>query len=126
MSIGDNIKRIRKEKGIKAKDLAKNVGVSQSMVSQWENGKREPVKFETVERIAKALNVNVYELYPAAIFDEFPDMSINEIGKHFYKLNENGKKEAVKRVYELTLIKEYTDPFIDMTENGRIKIKDTD
>lgn len=123
MSIGENIKRIRKEKGITQKALAEKMHVDPSMISQWENTK-DPAKYETLQRIAGALGVSVYDLYPAGVFDEFSDVALNEICKHFYKLNDDGKKEAVKRIYELTLIKKYTDQFWEVDENGRIKIKD--
>lgn len=123
MSIGENIKRIRKEKGITQKALAEKMHVDPSMISQWETT-REPAKLETIEKIAAALRVNPYELYPASTYDELEDAALNEISKHFHKLNEDGKKEAVKRVYELTLINKYTKPFWEVTEDGRIKIKD--
>lgn len=42
MEVGENIKRIRKEKGFKQKDLAEALRVSDVMISQWENGSRNP------------------------------------------------------------------------------------
>ena len=122
MSIGNNIKTIRQSKGIKAKELANKIGVSASMLSQWENDKKPPVKFETVEKIAAALGVTVYDIYPLEVY-EFEDIANNELLKNFYKLNENGKKEAIKRVYELTQIDEYTQPPWEIDKDGRIKVR---
>lgn len=42
MNIGENIKRIRKEKGMKQSDIARDMQISQSYISQVENGKTIP------------------------------------------------------------------------------------
>lgn len=57
MTIGDQIKKIRLEKGLSQKELGKKLGVSQQMIGQWETDKSNP-KRETIEKIANALNVS--------------------------------------------------------------------
>ena len=57
MTVGERIKQIRKEKGLTQGDLAKRLGVSQAMITQYENHQREPKKFDTVKKIAAALEV---------------------------------------------------------------------
>ena len=42
MDIHQTIKVLRKRLGLKQKDLARAVGVSQGMVSQWETGRSAP------------------------------------------------------------------------------------
>lgn len=42
MNIGENIKKIRKEKGLQQKEVAAKVGSDQSNYNKMENGKREP------------------------------------------------------------------------------------
>jgi len=42
MSIGENIKRIRKEKGVLQKEAAATVGLNGSNYNRMENGHREP------------------------------------------------------------------------------------
>ena len=42
MSIGENIKRIRKDKGVLQKEAAAAVGLNQSNYNRMENGHREP------------------------------------------------------------------------------------
>ena len=42
MNIGENIKKIRKEKGLPQKEVAAKVGSDQSNYNKMENGKREP------------------------------------------------------------------------------------
>jgi transcriptional regulator with XRE-family HTH domain len=38
----DNLKMLRKEKGIGQAKLAKDIGVSNGIISLWENGIKEP------------------------------------------------------------------------------------
>ena len=63
MEIHENIKRIRKEKNIPQKELAKRLNISPQNLAQYENGKRRP-KIKTLNRIADALGVKPYELSP--------------------------------------------------------------
>ena len=61
MSIGDNIKKIRKEKGYTQEQLAKKLGVSQQNLAQYENNKRNP-KMETLQKIANSLDTHILVL----------------------------------------------------------------
>lgn len=61
MSVGKNIKRIRKQKGFTQKELAEKLGVSQQNLAQYEGDKRNP-KLETIIKIADGLNVSIDEL----------------------------------------------------------------
>lgn len=63
MTVGENIKRIRKEKHLSQRELGEQLGISQQMVGQYENNPTPP-KLETVRKIAKVLNVSVSELDP--------------------------------------------------------------
>lgn len=60
MTIGENIKKIRKEKGLTQKELAKLLNVSEPMVSQYES--KETLKLETIKKIAAALGISFSEL----------------------------------------------------------------
>lgn len=57
-----NILRIRKGKGWSQKDLCEKTGLTQGQLSAFENG-RIPPNIKTIERIALALDVPVYELF---------------------------------------------------------------
>lgn len=61
MTAGKRIKKIRQEKGLSQKELGKKLGVSQQMIGQWEAAKANP-QMDTLEKIANALNVPLYEL----------------------------------------------------------------
>lgn len=58
MSLGDRIREIREDQGLKQSDLAGRVGTSQSTISQLEKGKQNP-SYRTLQKIADALDVSV-------------------------------------------------------------------
>ncbi len=60
-NIGENIKRIRKEKGYFQKQLAEKLGTTPQNLAQYENGKRIP-KIETLIKIAEALDCEVSDI----------------------------------------------------------------
>ncbi len=70
MTVGENIKRIRKEKGMTQKALGKlcNPSVSESTIRKYELGLLNP-KLETIRKIAKALNVDIWEIIEFNSFD---------------------------------------------------------
>lgn len=140
MNIGENIKRIRKLRGLTQKELGEKLGgISQQQVGQWENNDKNP-RIETIEKIANALHVNVSVLLGYSdlkeimteenrtylcnkrdneIFNDFfkfkfmemLDMTEDktELLYNYNKLNENGKKEAQKRIEELTELLRYIE-----------------
>lgn len=62
MTVGENIKQIRKQKGLTQKSLGELLSVSEGMIRQYELGIRKP-KIETIEKIASALGVSIFTLY---------------------------------------------------------------
>lgn len=63
MSIfGDNIKRLRKNKGLKQQEIAELLGVKQNTYSDWENGKTDP-SFENLVKLADLLDVSLDWLF---------------------------------------------------------------
>ena len=64
MSVADNIARMRNEKGMSQKQLADNVGISQSMLAQIERGSKLP-NVILANDIAKALNSSITEIVGA-------------------------------------------------------------
>lgn len=61
MTIGENIRRIRKERGLTLKQLGDAVGVSEAYIRAYESGRRNP-KQQSLETLATALHVNVESL----------------------------------------------------------------
>lgn len=61
LTIGDRIRALRKEKGLTQQELAQKLGVSASMVGQYETNVRKP-KLETLEKFASSLGVSITEI----------------------------------------------------------------
>ena len=57
-TIGERIKKARKEAKLTQRQLGEKLGVSDVMVSHYEHGDRKP-KIETVKKFANALGVSV-------------------------------------------------------------------
>lgn len=62
MTIGSNIKKYRKLKGLTQEELANKIMMSKVAIQKYETGKREPRNL-TVSDIAKALDISVVDLY---------------------------------------------------------------
>lgn len=59
-----NMKIARIKKGLRQADLARQVGMSPSTINRLEVGKQDvkQLKFESIEKIAKVLDITVREL----------------------------------------------------------------
>lgn len=64
-SLGDRLARLRKERGYTQVELAKIVGIKQTIVSDYERERIRP-HIEMAARLAKALEVSVDELVGAS------------------------------------------------------------
>lgn len=130
MSIGENIRRIRKDKKLTQKELGEKLeGISQQQIGQWENGIKIP-KLETIQKIATALEIPMFDLINMDEYNNLIDTKVEEqiqnniksgkvhlvtedekeLTANYLKLNTTGKTEARKRVHELTEIPRYTKP----------------
>ena len=133
MTTGENIKKARKKAGLTQKELGEKLDVGAATVSAFEKDKTN-IKHSTLEKIAKALDVNVFDLYDEPIksimkeeadkyarvyrvaIDPFKkamqsltpqDSRKITLDTYYDSLNEAGQVEAVKRVEELTYIPKY-------------------
>lgn len=82
MTVGERIKKIRLEKGLTQKQVADSCGMADSAIRKYESGQITP-KFETIQRIALALEVNPGELMGLIDYGDNiwgpPDMSQGEL-----------------------------------------------
>lgn len=62
-TIGERIREVRNERGLTQKALGEKAGIAEPTIRRYELGKLNP-KVDTVKKIAAALNVPWYELYP--------------------------------------------------------------
>jgi transcriptional regulator with XRE-family HTH domain len=61
--VGQEIRRVREERGLNQAQLAVVVGTGPAAISRIENGRQSP-NTETLERIARALGVEAGDLFP--------------------------------------------------------------
>ncbi len=117
---GNNIRRARKAKGLTQKKLGELSGINEVQIRQYELGRANP-KIETLEKIADALECspetlrhekfkmpqNLTRSSAQYVFGDLEESTAIGILADLKKLNDNGKKEAEKRVEELTRLEEY-------------------
>ncbi len=90
--LGKKIKLIRKERKLTQEQLAELVDIGTPNISYIENGKFAPSN-ETLQKIAKALDVSPSELYN---FDEFKN--VNDIKKELFDALDKDDK-VLKVIY---------------------------
>ena len=61
--IGENIRRIRKEKGMSQEELAYQSGLYRTYIGHLENGRYSPSAY-ILYRIAQALKVEIFRFFP--------------------------------------------------------------
>jgi len=61
MNIGENIKKIRKDKGLQQKQVALEIGLDQSNYNKIENSKREP-SVDVLNKLANLFGVSVDDI----------------------------------------------------------------
>ena len=95
LTIGEMIRMTRKSVGIKQVELANKLNVTQATVSQYERESERSPKHPTLKKIAKALNVSVFDLYPPEDVNSTIEHKAmcngcqsREIGKLFYDTHE--------------------------------------
>lgn len=116
--INDIVKRIknrRSELMLSYQDLADKTGLNKSTLQRYETGTIKNMPLDKLEVLANAL-----EISPAYLMGWQDTESANNT-KHsnsilekkllsdFNKLNDIGKNKACERVYELTLIQQYSN-----------------
>ena len=124
MTVSENIRYFRKERGYTQKQLSELAGIATITLQQYELEKREP-KLENLQKIAEALGIPI-----AALLDidetnqalntlsdfknvdvkqtQYPDMfNLKELESYF-TLNRKGKDKALSYIDDLAKLPEYT------------------
>lgn len=57
------LKEIREKKGLSQEELSRKSNVSRTIISELENGKTDVITNVTLEKIAKALNKKVVDIF---------------------------------------------------------------
>ncbi len=123
ITTSERLKEIMAKRNLKQVDILRacepycqkyNIKLGRNDLSQYISGKVQPGQ-DKLTILAKALNVNEVWLMGYEVPQIPEEQLINEYGlleseliTLFNKLNEVGKKEALKRIKELTLLPIYT------------------
>ena len=103
MTAGQRIQQARKKAGLSQKQLGEKLGLSASMIGQWENDLRNP-KYETCRRIADALGINILYL----LTSEEMDRGILELIKADYDSDDAFYKDFIEKRVSLMLLDSHT------------------
>lgn len=105
MNVGENIKKIRQEKGLTIKDIAEKTDITNSLVSQIENNKVNP-SLKTLIAIAEALRVKIGTFFDDPKDDNEPIVRANERkvlrtrnGVQYYMLTPQFKNHLLEFFY---------------------------
>lgn len=96
--LGARIKEIRKSKNLTQEQLAECIGIEIPSLSNIENGKNYP-NSETIEKIAKGLNMEIFELY---IFEHLKELDNETMLKEINELFKNDSK-LLNTTYKIVL-----------------------
>lgn len=131
MSVGENIKRIRKANGIKQSEVADKLGVTAAAISAVENTAHK-ANLMTLARIANAMDVSLIDLMvdvePPG-YDSDGNIEIGEVRNYLQSewlrmydwLNADGIEEAKKFIVSLSSRAQYQSEKKSRAENAHEK-----
>lgn len=96
-TIGEAIKKIRKEKGLTQEELAKQTGISLGAIQGYEQNRYKP-KFEQLQKIAIALHCDVRHLMPNE-FDVIENIPLLKDGTLFLATSDSDSKLGNGDIY---------------------------
>ena len=97
-TIGQRLARLRKERGVTQTELASELGVTQSHVSEWERGNLR-LHGELIAEISRLLGVSADELLGLSASDERPTSKNRRLVrrlKHFDKLSKRDQEALLR------------------------------
>ena len=123
MTIGENIRRLRKARGLTLKELGDMVGVSESYIRAYESGRRNP-KPSSLQTLADALGVNVEVLKNSEVngisaMHQLFQMYRNFGGALFETKDEDGNDCVAIRFNSLMLMQSWYERYEKYEEEVR-------
>lgn len=100
LKLCENIRKLRKEKGLTQEKLAEILAVSVGAVSKWENGNNTP-DIETLAILADFFDISIdallgYDLSSKKIKDIIEDIN-SKVGQHMFDEAEAASRDALSR-----------------------------
>lgn len=108
MSIGENIKKYRKQAELTQKELAEKANLSESAIKYYESNRRNP-KLETLDKIGDALGISINYLTSKEEKKSLITEEIQETKQLLEQLMETPSDEEYEII--LKLVKHYNDNF---------------
>lgn len=138
LGLGNRISYLVAKKGVSLKEVATKANIPYTTLYSMVKRDGKKVKYETLEKIAQALDISVNDILeipdasslPGLIDSAYMDNeekipNVNEVYRqeklmeYFFLLNQDGQEKAVERVEELTEIPKYQkDPPPEDSGNG--------
>lgn len=107
MTFGEEIRKMRKEKGITMRELERRSGVSQGYLSQIETNQRTQPKRSTLKKLAEGLDVSEYDLMELAGYLDKNEM-IEKVHHLLAEARREDEQEAPEEV-DLDKIVQWAD-----------------
>ena len=121
MTVGQRIKRLRKEKGWTQSELAEQLGVTKAAVQKYENGTITNFKIDVLKRLCEIFDcptmLFVYDKLPVFSWSETTEKlfwvqygeDFTSFLSHFQALNERGQQKVIDYVKDLSQLGVYTN-----------------
>lgn len=109
MNFSERLVTLRESKNINRTEFASIFGIDRTTVGKWEKGANYPT-VEMLDRLATYFEISVDDLLgrEPQIERYKRDAQNVRLLAQYSKLNDMGKREAVKRIAELCMIPQYT------------------
>jgi transcriptional regulator with XRE-family HTH domain len=105
MSLGENIRNIRKNKGYSIMKIRELTGLSKSTISEIENDKSSPTS-DTLEKIANALGVNISDFFDNNPIEDKLDILEEDMKILFSKAKKLSKEDRLKVLKMMEIFEE--------------------
>ncbi|MEZ2661261.1 helix-turn-helix domain-containing protein [Aneurinibacillus aneurinilyticus] len=120
MNFGEYIKKLREERDLSVRELARRSNVSIAHISQTENGHRGIPKPETLKKLAEGLNHPVEDLMTKAGYLDESEFNTVDLSNHeFPKRLRKYREECKLSIDELAEKVNLTPHTIERFEDGR-------
>lgn len=113
-TIGENIKKVRKQKHMTQRELAEAIGMRDAAISQYEKGIVTP-PLETLKQLADVLGINPADLIDYTPMEKaleqwaenydannLPDEVKLPLLRSFAQLNDDGRNKVIEYVEDIT------------------------
>lgn len=109
MKTSEKIKLLRKQKGLTQTELGQLIGVQNSAIAKYEKGRVVNLKRDTLEKLAKALDVS-----PAELLDDVAENYFSNVEQYIKSLDPKDELRKALSLNESIGAYEYSDHELDM------------